>query len=460
MRIRFCILAVLAALSVGVTAWAHGAVYARREAVTAERQVLEGDPARAEGVTLEVRTTLDRHLFWETEITAGAETVSDTAYTFSYRERLPESLRQPDGIYLDIWGNFGPTDRDDEVEDQAGMEKPFNDVASRCPAGTTDYTETVHLRDYYETYPLFLQDSIVDLLPAAESYSFVIEEGAEWPEQQLQELMRTYFPIPVPEDALLTISIGKDAKGNVQSCGSAGFEQLPDLTTFSVVREGGVYFLLSGSQGETPLDTSLFPLGYGVYFLPVELESAGEDYGKDTYVVRLGDPVRVCPVDPAAAAQVSLWGGEEGELFLFSRQEGTLTLTVLDGTGAVLADFPVLEGAETGPDRVWIREDYLVVKAGDRFRVVETADQTFRPDLEGSFRQLQEAGLDFTYGEPTMDYDGERLALAGQIGWSCASFLALYGGDGLEYLGTYTLSQDRENSCWMEETDPLTVRLP
>lgn len=133
---------------------------------------------------------------------------------------------------------------------------------------------------------------------------------------------------------------------------------------------------------------------------------------------------------------------------------------MLDGTGAVLADFPVLEGAETGPDRVWIREDYLVVKAGDRFRVVETADQTFRPDLEGSFRQLQEAGLDFTYGEPTMDYDGERLALAGQIGWSCASFLALYGGDGLEYLGTYTLSQDRENSCWMEETDPLTVRLP
>ena len=93
MRIRFCILAVLAALSVGVTAWAHGAVYARREAVTAERQVLAGDPARAEGVTLEVRTTLDRHLFWETEITAGAETVSDTAYTFSYRERLPESLR-------------------------------------------------------------------------------------------------------------------------------------------------------------------------------------------------------------------------------------------------------------------------------------------------------------------------------------------------------------------------------
>jgi hypothetical protein len=35
------------------------------------------------------------------------------------------------------------------------MEKPFNDVASRCPAGTTDYTETVHLRDYYETYPSF-----------------------------------------------------------------------------------------------------------------------------------------------------------------------------------------------------------------------------------------------------------------------------------------------------------------
>ncbi len=46
--------------------------------------------------------------------------------------------------------------------------------------------------------------------------------------------------------------------------------------------------------------------------------------------------------------------------------------------------------------------------------MVETADQTFRPDLEGSFRQLQEAGLDFTYGKTTMDYDGERLPSLGR----------------------------------------------
>ena len=34
MRSRFCILAALAVLSVGLTVWAHGALYARREAVT------------------------------------------------------------------------------------------------------------------------------------------------------------------------------------------------------------------------------------------------------------------------------------------------------------------------------------------------------------------------------------------------------------------------------------------
>ena len=41
MRIRFCILAVLAALSVGLTVWSHGAIYAQREAVDAEQVVLQ-----------------------------------------------------------------------------------------------------------------------------------------------------------------------------------------------------------------------------------------------------------------------------------------------------------------------------------------------------------------------------------------------------------------------------------
>ena len=35
MRIQFCILAVLAALSMGLAVWAHGAIYAQREAVDA-----------------------------------------------------------------------------------------------------------------------------------------------------------------------------------------------------------------------------------------------------------------------------------------------------------------------------------------------------------------------------------------------------------------------------------------
>ena len=150
MRIRFCILAVLAALSVGLTVWSHGAIYAQREAVDAEQVVLQGDAARAEGVSLEMRTSMDQHLFWETQITAGPEITYHTDYTYSAKARRSTRSYGSQGLWVDVMGNSGVTNGDWETEDQYGMQKPYNDVASRCPAGTTDYTEVVRLRDYYQ----------------------------------------------------------------------------------------------------------------------------------------------------------------------------------------------------------------------------------------------------------------------------------------------------------------------
>ena len=150
-------------------------------------------------------------------------------------------------------------------------------------------------------------------------------------------------------------------------------------------------------------------------------------------------------------------------MYLFIQQDGTLTLTVLDETGAVQT-LPVLEGMEEN-DRmvdVWLREDFLVIDTvSDRFRVVETAGQTCRAALEGSLSAIwEEKDLDPRYYEPTLDYDGERLAFAGELGRNCACFLALYGPEGLEYLGTYALSLDGELDCYLENDTPLTVRLP
>lgn len=460
MRIRFCILAVLAALSVGLAVCAHGAIYAQREAVDAEQVVLRGDAARAEGVSLEMRTTMDRHLFWETEITAGPEITYHTDYTYSARE--PGSTRSygSQGLRVDVMGANGVT-WDGETEDQHGMQKPYNDVASRCPAGTENYTEMVRLRDYYEVFPLYVQNDFHDLLPASlEVNRFVIEGEPDTPELQLQALLREYFPIPVPEDVTLEIHVDKDESGDITGYGG---EALWLFDTCSVVREGGVYFVLSSVAGETPLDTSLFPLGYGVYFLPVELTPTETVDRQEANTIHFGDPVRVCPVDPAVE-YAYLCGGEEGAMYLFTQQNGTLTLTVLDETGAAVQTLPVLEDL-TEDDRlanVWLREDFLLVEAvSERFRVVETAGGTCRVALEGSLSAIwEEKDLDPRYYEPTLDYDGERLAFAGELDRNSACFLALYGPEGLEYLGSYYLSLDGELYCYLEYDTPLTVRLP
>ena len=461
MRIRFCILAVLAAMAVGGTVWTHGALYAQREAVGAEQVVLRGDAARAEGVSLEMRTSMDQHLFWETEITVGPEITYHTDYTYSAEARRSTLSYGSQGLWVDVMGNSGVTNEDWETEDQYGMQKPYNDVASRCPAGTTDYTEVVRLRDYYEVFPLYVLNSFYELLPASlEANRFVIGGELDTPELEVQSLLREYFPIPVPEDTMLEIRVDKDEKGDVTGYGGGA---LQPFDTWSVVREGGVYFLFSSVPGEPPLDTSLFPLGYGVYFLPVELTDTKTVDNYDASTIHFRDPVRVCPVDPAVE-YAYLCGGEEGAMYLFTQQDGTLTLTVLDETGTTVQTLPVLEDL-TEDDRMtdaWLREDFLVVDTvSDRFRVVETAGQTCRAALEGSLSAIwEEKALDPRYYEPTLDYDGERLAFAGELGGNCACFLALYGPEGLEYLGSYYLSLDRELDCYLENDTPLTVRLP
>lgn len=465
MRIRVCILAALAALAVGLTVWAHGSVYAQRDAVEVEQAVLRGDPAQAEGVALELRTSWGQYLVWNTHITVGEALQLRTDYTYGPSAYLDyQGTDTPGELYVDVIGFDGPTEQENEVEDQRGMQKPFNDVASRCPAGTEEHTETVHLRDYYEVYPLYVPGGVFDLIPASmQSSRYVLYE--EEPELLLQELLREHFPIPVPEEATLTITIGKNAEGRITRTG-CDYNGLQFFDTCSVVREGGVYFLFSSSRGGEPLDTSLFPQGYGVYFLPVELIPTKTTDGYDADTIRFGDPVRVCPVE-AAVDYADLCGGEEGPMYLFTRRDDTLTLTVLDEAGAPGQTLTVLEdlGEDGWIGNVCLREDFLLVcLKDDRFRVVETGGVACEAALEGTFRDLwTEDRLRFSlYGDAPLDYDGQRLAVGGELDFQCGCFLALYGPEGLEYLGTYdAVSLQGGPGCSnLYSGVPVTVRLP
>ena len=156
-------------------------------------------------------------------------------------------------------------------------------------------------------------------------------------------------------------------------------------------------------------------------------------------------------------------------MYLFTQREEALDMTVLDDGGAPIQTLRVLEGGPEDPgemrrwlDTVWIREGYLVaVTVDDRFRVVET-DGTCRATLEGSLRPMWNTGSNVgLLNESSLDYDGACLAVVGAIPQErTACCLALYGEEGLAYLGTYTLNLSQEADCQLEDEDPLTVRLP
>ena len=476
MRFRIASIFIAAALvlSCGVLAAGHVSLYAQREAVTLEETTLLGDVSAVEGVQVEIHTQLINQLFWDTQYTAGTQPVIHTDYTHYWSEQPNYREWDRDVLRADFCGSMGVTSPEWEEVDQFGMQKPFNDVASRCPAGTENYTERVRLRDYYEYFPIYV--STVDILPDGGSYYL---DGSESVEMMMQDFLRSQFRFPVPEDLWVEFTVGKDASGAVTMLGTGSVDDYnwESLGISTVRTEAGLFFTLSPdmrADGTTP-DFSHCTVERGLYFLPITLTPyEGEDFSDTENLLTVSLDMEhfqtVCPID-ADADRVSLYQSNDGNwLYLLSQQRGEATLTVLSAdTGEITSQVTLftLEDRETQAlSRTYLQEGYLIATRSDGAFALVTVDGAGQAEisLAGDFSPAQ--ALECYMDTPVFDYDGERLAFAdlAQQFNGCSFFLGVVSAQGMEYLGKYLHNQDldgiRFNSCSPVENDPLAVRLP
>lgn len=412
--------------------------------MTITETTLAGDPAAAEGLHVTLTTQRENQLFWTTDYDAGTAPQLRTEFTYFYSRQHEDYV--PDDRFSFQLGNLnvgfggGFSEEDlrlmDEEDKWFGpregyMIKPLMELARKVPAGQT-MTETVRLRDYYEAYRI----------------GWYGPDPVDW--ETLCELLY----VPVPEDLLLTVSVTKDSYGNadmMETYPAEGQDQLGLWGEAFPVGQDLYLYLAREEVGRE--DLTQLPLGYGLYRIPLNEEGMAD----------VAKAENVYPLDPVSESFRQVERSADGSsLYLQIRDEQGMRLVIWNlQTGAAEQAFP-LEGEQTFD--IWMDGELLVLQdyneETSRTRITALRKQNgqyalwLRTDL---YLLTPEGGW---YGEPSLAFDGNRLAIAAYHDtWTtCSHRIQVYTQSGLQYAGDYAHSNDAlENGMWTDWPNSLQL---
>lgn len=434
-----------------------GTVYLtdREDAVELTHTLIAGDPAAAEGVTLTLPTGDQRgRTCWETAVDLGTEELApETEFTFYPNGRRVQAQAKPSveiytgstsfGMSSSGGIDFAEYTGEGEMDPGRAMENsmmvlPAADIAERTENGETR-TETLRLSDYYDYYPI-----AVDLyLPDAKGNSRVY---ATWEECQA---LTDYFQMEVPEDLMVEVSVTKDEYGQVSNVESNDTgEQRFWFRCDTVVLEDGVCLSITvESEGVEMPDVPVSCRdGFGIYFIPFS-EDLKSDYESGDPIFDLEHIRMFCPLDWRSSPL--LLAGEEGQMLLYAREDGTLKLSVFDTDTWQCVQwesiFPL--GEEENYSVLGSGDGFRVMARGDGFfRVVEEKEGVYTPALSGT-QDTSEGYVKEWWYSAACGYDGERLVLSGITGsGDCSCWVQVYEEEGLTYGARIDHSLDREDA--------------
>lgn len=444
MRVRLGILLVLLAAACGSLVWVHASVNGQKDQVDIQVTTVAGDVSAVEGTEVTLEASLLDRLFWTVRCVPGDTPAVQTEFTRYWNEH-PLSLEwDSDGnLFVSLFNSNWYGDSEEKPERHA-LTTLLEAVAANCPAGTDDYWETVRMRDYYEEFPLFVGS--INFMSRGSAYTLL--DGNDSLELMAQDALRQVFHIPVPEDLMVDVQLGKNTDGSIYM---ANVSAEWDLDAASVVTEQGLYFTLLPSDPAVTLDFSQCAVEQGLYFLPIHQEPYAEnDYeGVDDLIVVSMDGAQIRTVCPAPGVESSWLGtSEDGTWIYYVAQTGEeTTLWVLDAqSGEIVSQAALPFGPADFPDGAYLAgarvDEGLVMpyRQDDRFVLVTVSEEgEAAAAISGDLQPLfQEADLE----QSDLIYDGNRLVMTAYQGHDYSFCLAAYTLDGLAYLGRYDVGLD------------------
>lgn len=425
MRTALALLLSLVIAFCGLLGWTNAQLQQQACDVTVTATTLAGDPAAAAGIQVTSYAHYRHHLFWSATYPADNPQAIRTGYGFSqarwYETDLASSGYMSVSLLRSGWSST--TSLEDWIP--ASLLQMLKKIQADIPSVVDEENETVvDLSRYTDHFPLE-----VSIGPTSSLFLEITEE-------QLLEVLESYFFIPVPEGTRATVRL-EELENGMLSGYSLRLNGDLSINSQSIIREDAVFFTLVPEGSESVhLDTSYIPGGLGVYRLS---GNSLEDLSLTTLYSL-----------PNGGRPLSLFEGPEGDdsLYLLSQEEDTLYYTQLDG--------------ESGQPRVrlplfpWIEDRYIrAVLWGENCLAIFSETGPFAvlvPDGQGGwqvdFTGDQSAQYDLSCypdsGNCSLLYDGDRLAVAGQYltprNQNTNYYLSVYDRDGLAYLGVYRSS--------------------
>lgn len=471
MKRTLIFLLVLLLAAAGLLTAGAGYLTSTEDDITLTHNLIAGDPAAAEGVTLTLPAgDQQAQTCWETTVALGTEMLSpETAFTFYPGGKDWEGSIQPGAeIYtgsfsygisasgsIDFADYLGEGEDPSYRHDATLMVLPAVDVAERTENGETR-TETLRLADYYDYYPM----TVELYLPDQEGRSHVY---ATWAECQA---LTDYFGLRVPEDLMVEVSVTKDELGqvyNVETNDADNQRFWFDCQT--VVVEDGVCLAIAVMSEDMDVSKDLVACrdGFGLYFIPFS-EELKTDYEQGDPVFNLENIRMFCPL-AQGSSPLLLNREAEGQVLLYAREDGALKLSVFDTDTWQCVQwetiFPL--GEEDAYSLLGSGDGFMVMSGPDNmFRVVEEADGVYTPALSG-VQDMGEGYVDEWWYNVECAYDGERLVISGITGnGNCSLWVQVYDETGLTYGARIDHSLDREDvwNFYEYRTDAVTEQYP
>lgn len=471
--IAFTLLFLLAA---GGVAAVHMTVNEVRDQVVITEEVLFGDKAAAEGLTILAEAALDDgRLNWDTTHTIGAQNVTETEFFFSTK-RLDRPIHyEPEGLMISSKSSHAYWDWDEaeSAEELSGLALAYWELMQDAPTDGEEVSRTVRLADYYDYYPLSIS---IDL----PNYNMDWNGKDDWSigtpltEEQMENMERLYaaltdcLKIPVLPNETMEIDLTRIGD-NVTSWGSSmGEGEWYDPCCLSAVTEDACYFIPHNRTNEDNLvDFSYVPGGYGIHMLRYRYSE------EDTITMVDADSLSmVYPLD------------EESRVLWFDHTTGNdrLLLVTLEESGETLLRVIDCDGMETVQEIVLYEKDevrtfgvaecidnFVLLRANDGWITLleERGDGTFDVAIDIPVTEEQQV----SYGFHTVHWDGEKLVLAypwERIDWqsqeNCGFAVAVYDKTGALFVGKYTSSLDTKtyhyysgDNCFLWSKEPLHI---
>ena len=467
--IAFCL---LFALAVGGMTAIHAEVNEVRDQVVITEEIIYGDKAAAEGLTILAQAALENgHLNWNTTYTIGEQPKTHTEFKYSSERRDRNVYHEPMGLMLgnSLHDHSSNWNRASDSSELSGIDLAYWELREETPFGEEGKRQ-IRIADYYDYYPMRISLEVpnYNLEKTFGEISMAISPEQFDNMERVYDALENYLKIPVLPGETMNIDLYHTEAG-VHSWGSStGGSVRYDTWARTTVTDNACYFVVNNrATDDRIMDFSHIPGGYGIHMISYR----DVDSGAGT----IADPDSLRMVYPLDEESRVLWmeHTEENDRLLLTTLEGngdTVLRVIECGSMKTLQEIVLYEGVDVNGFYAAIcEEDFVAIcSAGNRIILLEErSDGTYDMAIDITVNDDQTVG----YGFHTTHWDGEKLVLAcpwAQVDWqsgdNCGFGIAVYDKTGALFVAKYTSSLDTKtyspydgNNCFLWSENPLRI---